>query len=78
MALSNEDHKDVKGALGKAMANKISKVTRDKKPSNSLGIRMNSRQEDLKLAQRLYKEYEAKGDKRNMEISARNIKNFTD
>jgi len=29
MALSNEDHKDVKGALGKAMANKISKVTRD-------------------------------------------------
>lgn len=31
MALSSEDHKDVKGALGKAMANKISKVTRDKK-----------------------------------------------
>lgn len=29
MALSREDHKDVKGALGKAMANKISKVTRD-------------------------------------------------
>lgn len=29
MALSKEDHKDVKGALGKAMANKISKVTRD-------------------------------------------------
>lgn len=29
MALSSEDHKDVKGALGKAMANKISKVTRD-------------------------------------------------
>lgn len=29
MALSKEDHKDVKNALGKAMANKISKVTRD-------------------------------------------------
>lgn len=29
MALSKEDHKDVKGALGKAMANKISKVTQD-------------------------------------------------
>ncbi len=29
MALSKEDHKDVKGALGKAVANKISKVTRD-------------------------------------------------
>lgn len=29
MALSSEDKKDVKGALGKAMANKISKVTRD-------------------------------------------------
>lgn len=31
MALSNEDHKDIKGALGKAMANKISKVTNDRK-----------------------------------------------
>jgi hypothetical protein len=30
MALSKEDHHDVKSALGKAMANKISKVTRDK------------------------------------------------
>jgi hypothetical protein len=29
MALSKEDHHDVKSALGKAMANKISKVTRD-------------------------------------------------
>lgn len=29
MALSKEDHKDVKGALGKALANKVSKVTRD-------------------------------------------------
>jgi hypothetical protein len=32
MALSKEDHHDVKSALGKAMANKISKVTRDRKP----------------------------------------------
>lgn len=30
MALSNEDKKDVAGAMGKAMANKVSKVTRDK------------------------------------------------
>lgn len=29
MALSNEDKKDVKGAFGKAIANKVSKVTRD-------------------------------------------------
>jgi hypothetical protein len=29
MALSNEDHKDVKKAMGKAIANKITKVTRD-------------------------------------------------
>lgn len=29
MALSHEDKKDVKNALGKAMANKISSVTRD-------------------------------------------------
>lgn len=27
--LSKEDKKDVKGAMGKAMANKIAKVTRD-------------------------------------------------
>lgn len=30
MALSREDHGDVKNALGKALANKVSKVTRDK------------------------------------------------
>lgn len=30
MALSNEDKKDVKGAFGKAIANKVSKVTRDR------------------------------------------------
>jgi hypothetical protein len=30
MALSKEDHTDIKNALGKAMANKISKVTQDK------------------------------------------------
>lgn len=30
MALSKEDHHDVKNALGKALANKVSKVTRDK------------------------------------------------
>jgi len=29
MALSNEDKKDVAGAMGKALANKVSKVTRD-------------------------------------------------
>ena len=31
MALSREDKADVKGALGKAMANKVAKVTKDKK-----------------------------------------------
>lgn len=31
MALSNEDKGDVKKAMGAAMANKVSKVTRDKK-----------------------------------------------
>lgn len=31
MALSKEDKADVKGALGKAVANKVSKVTRDHK-----------------------------------------------
>jgi len=30
MALSSEDKADVKGAMGKAIANKVSKVTRDK------------------------------------------------
>jgi len=30
MALSREDKGDVKNALGKALANKVSKVTRDK------------------------------------------------
>ena len=30
MALSNEDKKDVQGAMGKAIANKVSKVTRDR------------------------------------------------
>jgi hypothetical protein len=29
MALSREDKADVKGAMGKALANKVSKVTRD-------------------------------------------------
>lgn len=29
MALSPEDKKDVRGALGKAMANKVSRATRD-------------------------------------------------
>lgn len=35
MALNKEDKADVKGAMGKAMANKISKVTRD---SNMKGM----------------------------------------
>lgn len=30
MALSREDKADVKGAMGKALANKVSKVTHDK------------------------------------------------
>lgn len=35
MALSKEDHGDVKTHLGKALANKISKVTNDSKMSKS-------------------------------------------
>ena len=31
MALTNEDKADVKGAMGKALANKVAKVTRDKR-----------------------------------------------
>lgn len=30
MALNSEDKADVKGAMGKAIANKVSKVTKDK------------------------------------------------
>lgn len=33
MALSREDKADVKGAMGKAIANKVSKVTRDHSPT---------------------------------------------
>lgn len=35
MAISKEDKKDVKGAFGKAIANKIEKVTRDYGPKAS-------------------------------------------
>lgn len=31
MALNKEDKSDVKNAMGKALANKVSKVTKDKK-----------------------------------------------
>lgn len=34
MALNKEDKSDVKNAMGKALANKVSKVTRDKKKSS--------------------------------------------
>ena len=37
MALSHEDKKDVAGAMGKALANKVSKVTRDHKASATFG-----------------------------------------
>lgn len=36
MALSKEDKADVKGAMGRALANKVSKVTRDE-PLNAWG-----------------------------------------
>tara|TARA_R110000868_G_scaffold119352_1_gene316204 strand:+ start:564 stop:1037 length:474 start_codon:yes stop_codon:yes gene_type:complete len=42
MALSNEDKKDVSGAMGKAMANKISKVTRDELRKDGLSDRKRS------------------------------------
>ncbi len=37
MALSNEDHKDVKKAMGKALANKVAKVTMDGKTNLHVG-----------------------------------------
>lgn len=43
MALSKEDHGDVKNALGKAVANKISKVTRDKTGPYSKGSELTSK-----------------------------------
>ena len=49
----------------------ISKNTRMK------ALRFNTKEEDLKLAKRLLKEYQAKGDKKNIEICLRNIKNFS-
>ena len=36
MALSSEDKKDVKGAMGKAMANKVAKVTKDNSFTRSM------------------------------------------
>ncbi len=39
MSLSREDKGDVKGALGKAMANKISKVTRDNNGTRRVPIK---------------------------------------
>jgi hypothetical protein len=49
MALSKEDHGDIKGALGKAMANKISKVTRDG------GTKLERNTRRLKAEGKLYK-----------------------
>lgn len=40
MALSREDKADVKGALGKALANKVSKVTKDKNKKMHWGDKM--------------------------------------
>lgn len=42
-----------------------------------MSIRNNTKEEDLELAKKLLKEYEAKGDKKNIEICLRNIKNFS-
>jgi len=44
---------------------------------NELGIALNSKAEDLALAKRLLKEYQEKGDQRNIEICLRNIKAFS-
>ena len=38
---------------------------------------VNTRAEDLRLAKKLLKEYQKKGDKKNIEICLRNIKNFS-
>jgi hypothetical protein len=58
MALSKEDKGDVKRHLGKALANKVSKVTRDKpfsqheqtKKNNALMIRMDRKRERNRVA----------------------------
>jgi hypothetical protein len=39
MAISREDKADVKGAMGKAMANKVANVTRDNTKSRALKIK---------------------------------------
>jgi len=65
MALSSEDHKDVKGALGKAMANKISKVTRDGggrkafKAGRTSGVYKTHAEQDA--LEKHYREMRAKG-----------------
>ncbi|MBL0320504.1 MAG: hypothetical protein IPP74_14610 [Alphaproteobacteria bacterium] len=38
MSLTPEDKKDVKGAMGKAIANKVSRVTKDKPTAASLKL----------------------------------------
>lgn len=40
-------------------------------------IHLNTKQEDLKLAKRLLSEYKKKGDKANIAICEKNIKNLT-
>jgi len=44
---------------------------------NPLGIALNSKAQDLALAKILLKEYQEKGDQRNIEICLRNIKAFS-
>lgn len=47
MALTPEDKADVKGAMGKAIANKVAKVTRDRVGKDDLSKRMHPKNLDL-------------------------------
>jgi hypothetical protein len=55
MAISPEDHKDVKNHLGKALANKVKKVTNDSKMSKKYGATFG----DLNLSTRHKEKIEA-------------------
>lgn len=59
MALNKEDKSDVKNAMGKALANKVSKVTKDGKRTNE-NHRMGKLLMDSGFSAKMYKD--KKGD----------------
>lgn len=58
MAISREDKGDVKNAMGKALANKVSKVTKDRFAStNALAKRNRENQKHLKIKAGTYRKH---------------------